>query len=594
MDKNSQLEQIKQQADIVEVISEYVPLKKRGKNYLALCPFHSEKTPSFTVSQEKQLYHCFGCGEGGNVFTFLMRIENVSFWEAAKILADKYNIPLEIEQNFLDKEKYSKVKLLNSINYEAAVFFNSQIQLSTEALNFANSRGLDSKTISFFKIGFAPNDWDKLYKHLLTKGFSPKDIELAGLIVPRDDQKTFFYDRFRNRIMFPIFDIKGNVCAFGGRSIDGSEPKYINSPETPIYNKSEVLYGLNFTKDEIKKLGSVLIVEGYMDFISCFSAGIKNVIATSGTSLTPNQIRILQRYAKDFYLTFDSDSAGSAATERTITLLKSFEIYPKIVLLKDGKDPDEVIRKFGVDKIRQAIINAVSWVQYQLDCVFQKYNFKEVEGRSKIFKESIAILLKENDKLLIEEYSKYIANKLSINKDIVDQELKRQTFYNKHFEKNVKIRKPVPAYKLAEKKLIKLLIEDKDARKQILQELNEEDFSEESLKKVFLIIKNNELEKAENIKSSDIIEILDIETQKIFTRLIIEDFDFDDKEKDIKEQAIKDYIKTLKTTKIKRQLHEIRMQMHEAEKSADFSKITALQQEYKNCHNKMRCLTNEF
>ncbi len=587
-DFNSLIEKIRERADIVEIISEYVSLKKRGKNYLSLCPFHSEKTPSFTVSQEKQLFHCFGCGEGGNVFSFLMKIENISFLEAAKLLADKYSIPFEVENMPQQKDK-TKNKILYEINTEATIFYTKQFHLSKPALEFAKNRGLSNQQISFFKIGYAPNEWDSLYRHLLGKGFLPKDIELAGLILPRNDQKTSFYDRFRNRIIFPIFDLKSNICGFGARAIDDSQPKYINSPETPIYNKSEILYGLNFSKEEIKQSQTALIVEGYMDFISCYSNGIKNTVATSGTSFTANHIKILQRYAKNFYLVFDSDSAGSNATEKTISLLKEFNIYPKIVIIKGAKDPDEAIKKFGAKKMTEFIDNALTWLKFKIDNIILSNNIKDAEGKATALRECIKILLSENDKVIIEEYSKYVAEKLNINKEIIDTELKRRKTYNTISQKDVKINKPDPGHKKAEKILIRLSIEEPKLLNKISELLCDEDFTGSELKNIFIAIKNSDKNDFEHNISAKIIEQLDDETKKYFSKIMLEEIEFEDKEK-----AFDDCIKTIKASKIKRQLLEIRAKMHEAEKQSDLSRITALQEEYKQCHDKIKSFLGEF
>ncbi len=586
-EQNPAIEEIRQKADIVEVVSDYVALKKRGKNHLALCPFHSEKTPSFTVSQEKQLFHCFGCGEGGNVFSFLMKIENITFWEAAKLLAEKYSVALDIP-DFKPGQDASRRKLLFDISYAAADFFSLQLAGSKTASDYIKMRGLSEKTVAFFKLGFAPEGWDNLYRHLLSKGFMPKDIEAAGLILARADRANSYYDRFRNRLMIPVFDIKGNIAGFGARSLDGAEPKYLNSPDSPIYNKSNILYGLNFSKDEIKKQDSVLIVEGYMDFIGCFAAGVKNAAASSGTALTTSHAKILQRLTNNFFLVFDSDNAGSLATERSIALLRELEIYPKVVSLKGGKDPDEIIKKEGPEKFIELVKAAVPWLQYKIERAISRHNIKETEGKARAVKESALILAGEKDQVIKKEYCKFVASKLHVEPETVEAEARRGSVYSRYPSKTGQLKKPATKDRTAEKMILKFATESKEALTLIRIGIEPEDFSDESSRAVF-----NALISAPENASTDlaaaIVQELDEEARKTFAGIMLEEFESDNREK-----ALEDCINVLKAGRIKKRLSHLRAGMNEAEKKADFAEISRLQEEYKRCHEEIRAVSGEF
>ncbi|MGE4554557.1 MAG: DNA primase [Candidatus Paceibacterota bacterium] len=360
----SPLEEIKNRLDIVDIISQYVKLTKAGANYKALCPFHKEKTPSFFVSPSRQIWHCFGaCNEGGDIFKFIMKIENVDFKEAVRILAEKAGVRVTFEK----PEVHNLKQRLLKINEEAARFFQSNLKENTEVLNYLKKRGLKKETIEFFELGFAPDNWRALLKHLLLKGFKIEDIVESGLIISKREPEEIsiknvshkiplknlkpedFYDRFRSRIMFPIKDKNGNLVAFTGRIFQGKFPlktvkdiektgKYVNSPQSIIFDKSKVLYGLFYSKGEILKKGEALIVEGQMDFLMTYQSGIRNIVATSGTSLTDFHFSLLKKYCQTLILAFDMDEAGQRATERTIEISLAHDFKVKVLLLEAGKD----------------------------------------------------------------------------------------------------------------------------------------------------------------------------------------------------------------------------------------------------------------
>ncbi|HBY19932.1 MAG TPA: DNA primase, partial [Clostridiales bacterium] len=349
------IEEVRQSNDIVAVISEYVRLSQRGNSYSGLCPFHKEKTPSFHVNRDKQIYHCFGCNAGGNVISFIMQIENFSFVEAVKYLAGKAGITLpeaEMSKEAMDKIKQKEV--LAKINVEAARYFYKCLKSEhgKVAKGYLDKRMLNEDIRKRFGIGYAVNSRDSLYKYLKNKGFDEKLVEITGLIIKNQNG---YHDRFWNRVMFPIFDVHDKIIGFGGRIIDKGEPKYLNSPESDIFNKRFNLYGLNYARKSRKQ--EFLIVEGYMDVIALHQAGFTNAVASLGTALTREQALLIRRYVTDVILIYDSDNAGTMATLRAIPILKAAGITVKILQVTDAKDPDEYINNFGVEAFTALIQN---------------------------------------------------------------------------------------------------------------------------------------------------------------------------------------------------------------------------------------------
>jgi DNA primase len=385
------IDQIRDTNDIVDLISEYVPLKKRGKNYVGLCPFHAEKAPSFNVSPDKQMFYCFGCGEGGNVISFLMKHEKLGFSDAIRHLAKRANISLP--QKSFGKEKTEQLDKLYYANQVANEYFHKNFCREApgkKARQYLNKRGFDPEIIKQFSLGYAPDDWEGLIKFAKNKDIEMEVYNQAGLVVPRTETSGSttlttrgYYDRFRHRIIFPIFNLSGKVVGFGGRVLDEKdEPKYLNSPESPIYQKGKILYGLNFSKDEIRKKGSAVLVEGYVDLLSLYQAGIKNVVASSGTAFTADQARLLSRYAEGVYLLFDADSAGQSATFRSVDLLFSEGVEVFVVSLPKGEDPDSFVRKFGVEEVVKKIEQAQSFIDFKRNSLpkdFEELSLKEQE-----------------------------------------------------------------------------------------------------------------------------------------------------------------------------------------------------------------------
>ncbi len=472
------IDDIRNRSDIVTVISEYVALKKRGRNYLGLCPFHSEKTASFTVSAEKQMFHCFGCGEGGNIFSFLMKIENIGFAEAVAELGEKLGVkvakPLAGSGvSAPEKEKLYSVMLL------AAKFFRAafEAEAGKPARDYLEGRGVKAEAAKTFALGFAPAAWDSLFKHLIARGAAPELIERAGLTLPREN-KDGYYDRFRNRLMFPVCDSRGRVVAFSGRALDNSEPKYLNSPDTPVYRKGDTVFGLNLAKDQIKKEKFAVLVEGNLDTVTVHQGGTRNVAAPLGTALTAAQCKLLARSADTIVLAFDADAAGEAAAERSAEIIRSQGMKVKVVSFTGAKDPDELIRKQGAESFRTAIDQALPYLEFKLRRLISKFNLNDIEARGQALKESAKLLSAEPDAFTQKEYAKLAAGLLKVDGEALQAEIKRQGYYGGGSDKNLRrvTEKPGSRRAAAEQKLIALAVDSEAGLKALREELTADDF----------------------------------------------------------------------------------------------------------------------
>ena len=420
----SKIDEISSSLDIVDVISAYTPLRKAGRSFMGRCPFHEEKTPSFSVSQDKGVYHCFGCGKSGNMFTFIMDTENVTFFDAVKLLADKANITIEFENEPYDPDK-NKIELYYDINRKAGKYYYDKL-MSREgayAKEYLNERGLKDDTITKFGLGYSPRDKDALFREF-ENDFNPEDLQNAGLVLILGAGEI--RDRFRGRLMFPIFKETGKVVGFGGRRMYDEatdEAKYVNSPETKIYNKSKTLYGLNFVKGPIKQKGFAILVEGYMDLISLYQNGIENVVASSGTSLTQLHTKILHRYTKEVVVVYDADLAGQNASRRAIEILIENDISVSILELPFGDDPDTYIKKHGLDGFEHLLSNRLSVIDYIAERYESEGRMNSPEGKTDFVREIIGLIAKMRDAIKRDFYVKGISEKFSIYETIIRKEL---------------------------------------------------------------------------------------------------------------------------------------------------------------------------
>lgn len=402
------IDEIKSVADIVSVIGDYVELKRAGSNYVGLCPFHNEKTPSFSVSPSKGIFHCFGCGVGGDVISFIMQKEGLSYPEAIKFLADKLGIL--VETNEVNKEKYEHRKKLFEINNEAKLFYYKNLLINDIPKDYIKKRNLNNNLINKFIIGYADGK-NSLYRHLLQKGYQKDDIIEVGLI--NQDEKGNVYDKFRNRLMFPIIDIRGNVIGFGGRALADSWAKYMNSPQSLAYDKSKNVYGVSNLKNSTK-VGKIILVEGYMDVISLTNYGFDYAIASLGTSLTHDQAKLIKRYCKNIYICYDGDSAGQKATSRAIEIFKEQDISPNIIVIPDNMDPDDYIKQYGNESFNRLIDNAMDSVIYEYKKILQKYDINDVKEKIQLIDDLTTLLSKLDREVIRDEYIKRFSDDLNI------------------------------------------------------------------------------------------------------------------------------------------------------------------------------------
>ena len=424
----NKIEEIRATANAVDIISEYVQLRKRGKNYVGLCPFHNEKTPSFTVSDEKQIFHCFGCHTGGNVFKFLMEYKKISFVEAVQEIAEQLGIPLEYQESAGYEEQQTEQETLYDINTEAAKYFLNNLLNDEEAegaRKYLQARNLKTQTIRAFGLGYTLRGWENFINFAKGKTIDLDRAVKLGLIGKSDDGR--FYDKLPGRLIFPIFSPNGRVVAFAGRILDPEKKgaKYINSPESLIYSKSKILYGLSFAKDEIRRLNKAILVEGYMDLISLYQSGIKNVVAISGTALTDDQVQLLSRYTKDVVLLFDSDTAGIKASMRSIEVLLKQDMEVKIVSLPEGEDPDSYVNKFGKDKFDDLMKIAENFIEYQTRYYDSLGKLNDPASAAEAIRDLVKSLVLIRDELKRNLLIKNIAKKFNLREKLLENELNK-------------------------------------------------------------------------------------------------------------------------------------------------------------------------
>ena len=514
------IEEVKSRCDIVDVISDYIKVQNSGANYKGLCPFHGEKTPSFYINSQKQIYKCFGCGEGGDVINFVMKMENLEFMDAVKLLARRCGVEVNTNMDEQSKLKMEKIKKFQDIHTEAArYYFSTLLSGKNYGYEYLRKRGLDDKTIKKFGLGFAKKgerSWTELMEYLMSKGYDKETLVECGLVTYKKEKDKYF-DRFVNRVMFPIFDYRGNVIGFGGRVLDDSLPKYLNSPDTLIFNKKFNLYGLNFARKSIVDR-TIILVEGYMDLISIYQYGIKNVCATLGTALTVEQGNLLKRYADTVIISYDSDDAGVKATLRAIDILVSVGINVKVLNLKDSKDPDEFIRKYGLEEYQKSIKSSIHYIKYKINKCKDRYSMSNDEERLKFVKESISIIKTLKSAVDIDYYIEYLSKESNISIDSLKKEIYGKNYkssYNPTYNKNKFVKKDEKALEkpsiasngneLTEKTLLKLIIENSDFRKIAILKLNCNDFIFKENKEIInFIIKNEDLDKITIDKLKDL------------------------------------------------------------------------------------------
>lgn len=490
------IDEVLDRTDIVELISSYIPLKHVGKSFKALCPFHTEKTPSFIVSPAKQIYHCFGCNTGGNAYSFITNYEKVDFPEAVKLLADKCGIRLpETDLKFEGSSIYTKLRKVNEL---ASNFYHTNLlnkNLAKDASLYLDKRGISKDIITKFKLGYAPDGWSSFLDYAKSKGYKEDILEKSGFIIK--GKNNTYYDRFRDRLIFPIFDVKGYITGFGARVLKDespstvevrNEPKYINSPETLIYNKSKILYGLSHSRDFIREKKNAIVVEGYMDYLACFQYGITNVVASSGTALTKQQALLLKRYTDTLILVYDSDNAGQLATLRNLDILLTTDLQVKIVTLPQSYDPDDFLREKGREEFDKLMNSAENFINCKFNILAKQYNIDDPYQKTKICEEILLSIANIQNPILAAEYVKELSESLKISEQALLDKLKNiktahkvvedfdATDHRQHMEIEMSE---------AEKILLRAIIENKDTAFFIRERINYQDFPSQYARDIF-------------------------------------------------------------------------------------------------------------
>jgi DNA primase len=542
------IEEVISQNDIVEVISEYVTLKKNGRNFIGLCPFHREKTPSFCVSMDKQIFKCFGCSQGGNVISFIMKIENLDFWESVEMLAERAHIDLaRYEQNSkfpTDKKDTKEIReVMFNINREVGIYYhNNLVELLKQDNNlvkeYVKRRQFDIKTITKFGIGFA-NGKIPLFNYLQEKGFTKEEILKSGILIQNDNGKI--YDRFYSRLIFPIFDIRDRIVAFGGRVLDKSLPKYVNSQENEIYHKGKTLYLMNFAKRN--KQDKIIIVEGYMDAIALQKSGFDNVVASLGTALTDDQARLLKKYTDNVIICYDQDSAGQNATLRGLDILNKRGINVKVLKLdkSDVKDPDEYINKYGKERFKNCIDNSISLVEFKVSTLEKELNINNIDSKIVFLTKTAEILAAIENDIEREIYINKIAEKYNIGTGPILKEIEKKLYKKQEtvaLDMQALTRKIHLTTSLRKKQeqyiIVLILSHDKNIQNKIFEKIEPKDIEDENVRKIYEFIidlKNeydiNKIDILSKLKDEELIkeltEIIYIDTQNADNEKLLND-----------------------------------------------------------------------
>ncbi|HWP43525.1 MAG TPA: DNA primase [Blastocatellia bacterium] len=577
------VDDVRNQADIYRVVSDYVTLKKRGANYQACCPFHSEKTPSFNVHPGKGIYKCFGCGAGGDVFGFIMQIEGCSYPEAIRIVAQKHGIPIPLAEESEDYKKLARDReIVHRLNEWAAEFFEQQLYDGIEgarAREYIRSRGITEQTCKRFRLGYAPESWDSLIKHLKQRGATIDEIETSGLAVLKE--QGGLYDRFRGRVMFPITDSQGRVIAFGGRIMDEGEPKYLNSPETAVYTKGRNLFGLDHAKNDIRRLGFAILVEGYLDCIIPQQEGIPNVVASLGTALTESQVRLLRRYMEQprIVVNFDPDSAGQAATLRSIEMLLAEGFKVNILRMPTDQDPDEFVREKGAESFLALLKTTEPYIEYIIDITLSQNDITRPAGKVEAINAILPHLARMRDKVLRADYADQIADRLKVDSRVIREELKRVAINRQQSLDPVRLRVAQETTQ-AERQLLELMLANGDIRRAIASKLGEADYADLATGSIFRAIVNLEQEGVEPDYHTLSERLETDEERALLSGLLISDLewaggsDFDTLFKKATEA-----LSSLKRRQLEKRLDQIQMELGQAERESDTERVLRLYQE---------------
>ena len=546
------LDEVKSSNDIVDVISQYISLKRSGRNYFGLCPFHNEKSPSFSVSPDKQIFHCFGCGVGGNVISFISKIEGIGFKESIEVLAERANIKLPTIDNSIDSKKEELKAKVYKVNIFTAEYYHKKLYepSSKIAQEYVKKRHLNNETLQSFKIGFS-GKFDELYQALKKEGFNDEEILESGLVNKNENGK--YIDRYRNRLMIPIFDERNRVIAFGGRVLDDSKPKYINSPENIVYSKGRHLYGLNVAKKgDTKRL---LIVEGYMDAISLHQRGITNVVASLGTALTTSQGWLLRKNCEQVILGFDSDGAGQTAILRAMEVMQNMGCDMRVLQMTGAKDPDEYVLKYGAVRFQKLLDDAISLIEFKIKILQKDLNLENASDKIKFLNEIAKLISKIENTMEREIYIEKIAKGYNISKEAIYAEVNKLQYSNRKSSNILEKERPVVSRVKREENISEeitkrentilwILINSVDTYKTIKENIKIEDFKNEENKEILKQI-YNALEKGNDNISSVLDHIESEQIQSHLTEIMAEDYGITDNKK-----AIEDLLKKYELEKL--------------------------------------------
>lgn len=573
------IEEIRGRADILEVVSDYVALKKSGRNFKGLCPFHTEKSPSFNVSQDKQFFHCFGCGASGNAFNFLMKIENIAFPEAIRSLASRYGvtIPESVEG---DKKEKDEREVLYELHRSACEFFESQLhhpQTGLRAREYLQRRGISLETAKRFSLGFAPDSWDACLNFFRKKGTSLALLGKSGIIKSSETGEKLF-DRFRNRIIFPFHDTRGRLVGFGGRLLedDKNAPKYLNSPETPIYKKGKILYGIYFAAKGIQAAGFATVVEGYFDFLTAFQNGIENVVANSGTAFTEDQVALIKRYTENVTMIYDADKAGKAASERGFEVLLKQGIRAKVAGLPEGEDPDSYLRKFGNEKFNGMLKDAKPFIEHLISSALAEEGMLDsTERKTWHANKILEFIRKIPSNIEKNEYLNILSERLKISEKALQSDMLK-------FSGNRPERTPdsflhprkkgrASLAEQCERGLVLIMIQHPEEIKKVREKISFQDFKDSDLREIAAVL----LEQGHDeiaVSVDKIIERLSTGDQKAMAgALAMEPVEYEDLDR-----TIADFVKGMKKKDMKDRLHEIQKKKSYAVKmlnANEFSKL---------------------
>lgn len=587
-----QLDTIRERISIVDFISESIQLKKAGRNFKGLCPFHSEKTPSFVVSPERQIWHCFGCGKGGDIFTFLMEIDRLEFPEALKILAARAGVKLISQIETSGKAKIRE-RLL-SLHHLASEYYQYILtvhKLGERARLYLKERGISDKAVNTFGLGFAPSAWDNLTKFLRKKGFGEREIELAGVALPG---RMGPYDRFRNRVIFPLRNHRGETVAFSGRLLaeDVKEAKYINSPETPIYTKGDLLFGLDVTKDAVRKAGNIVVTEGEFDVISSFQSGVANVVAIKGSALTEAQVALIKRFAERIVLSLDRDAAGDAAARRGIEIAERAGLDIRVVQVPIGKDPDEAARE-NPHLWQDSVKNAQPFYDFLLNSAFERFGESDAYAKKKIAEAVLPAIARIENPIIQSHYIKLIATRLGVAEEKIEATMRKTGHPEPSFppRKQTEITKKTHE-ELVEEHLLSLMLQMEnisDGLEIVSTTLDPSDFVAPIVKKIFIAILDYKSEHKE-IEVIKLGKYLPPELIQAFDKAYLEDLSaFTDQ--GLLEVELKKTIVIVRRNTVRRKIKQLTTEITTAEAEKNEEKLTFLQKELKIATDALQSLT---